>query len=337
MGGLIPAIKLELPAPLTGRSPILDELKGVAIVLVILYHAGGVLLWENRLHGDVGVDMFVVLSGAGLTLGSNFTTARNFLSRRLRRILPAYWIVLTSFLLLNSHFLEKHYTAVDIITHYAGVHAWRGDAGAMSINDSFWFITLILTLYVLYCHVHAYSSEKLLLVGALVSLATALGFFYANQPGTFAHLGMRMPDFFVGLLLGRLLKAGRLEFAAGPALGAALLLLAYIPYTQGFIFAQLPVGLAVMAFYTFAVRPMLPASANTTVLRPLKFLGEHSFEIFLIHQPLMRDYVYYSLGRFFGMPQPSTLAVIFAMAVALAVTLILSVELKQFLQRILPK
>ena len=330
-------LKLELPAPISGRSRVLDELKGLAILLVILYHAGGVLLWENRLHGDVGVDMFVVLSGVGLTLGSGFTTTREFLTRRLVRILPAYWIALTLFLLLNSHFLQKHYTTLDVVTHYVGVHAWLGDAGAMSINDSFWFITLILTLYVLYCRVHALSSEKLLLVGSAVSVATAIGFFYANQPGTFAHLGMRMPDFFVGLLLGRLLKAGRLELATGPALGAALLLLAYVPYTQGFIFAQLTVGLAVMAFYAFAVRPLLPSAAAAAVFRPLKFLGDYSFEIFLLHQPLMRDYVHYSLGRFFGMPQPSTMALIVGMGVALAVTFILSVELKQFLQKILPK
>lgn len=331
------AIKIELPAPLAGRSPVLDELKGVAILLIVLYHAGGALAWENRLHGDVGVDMFVVLSGMGLTLGSAFTTPREFLTRRLWRIVPAYWTALTFFLLLNSHFLERHYSPLDIATHYAGVHAWRGDAAAMSINDSFWFITLILTLYVLYCWVHAFSSDKLVLVGAAVSLATALGFFYANQPGTFAHLGMRMPDFFIGLLLGRLLKAGRLELSAGPALGGALLLVAYVPYTQGFIFAQPAVGLAVMAGYAFLVRPLLPGSAHATVLRPLKFLGDHSLEIFLLHQPLMRDYVEYGLGRFAGMPQPSAVAFICGMTVAFSVTLILSMELKQFLQRILPK
>ena len=58
-------LKLELPAPVTGRLAVLDELKGLAIILVILYHAGGVLVWSNDFHGDVGVDIFVILSGIG--------------------------------------------------------------------------------------------------------------------------------------------------------------------------------------------------------------------------------------------------------------------------------
>ena len=63
-------LRLELPAPVTGRIKVLDELKGVAIILVILYHVGGVLSWANGPHGEAGVDMFVILSGIGLTLSS---------------------------------------------------------------------------------------------------------------------------------------------------------------------------------------------------------------------------------------------------------------------------
>src|SRR4051794_28701981 len=105
-----PSFSLSLPAPLTGRQSWLDELKGLAILLIVLYHAGGVLGWDNRLHGDVGVDMFVVLSGVGLALGSTFTTAREFFAKRLLRLMPAYWVALTLFLLLNTYFLQKQYT-----------------------------------------------------------------------------------------------------------------------------------------------------------------------------------------------------------------------------------
>ncbi len=329
----VPSFKVVLPAGVSGRQPVLDELKGLAIALMVLYHAGGVLGWENRLHGDIGVDMFVVLSGVGLALGSGVVSAKNFLTRRLLRIMPGYWIALTLFLVCNGYFLQLHYPTGDIIVHYAGIHAWLGEGHALSINDSFWFISLILPLYVLYCVVHSLPTARLLLIGALVSAAVALFYFYTNQPGTFAHLGLRMPDFFIGVALGRLLKEGRLEFDAGADLGCALLPVAYVPYTQGIIFAPLAAGLAMMGFYAFALRPWL-ANVAPPVPRMLTFLGDHSLEIFLLHQPLIREYAIYCLGRFGGITQPGPLHLLFGMAIGLTLTLFLSVELKHLLQKI---
>ena len=93
-------LTLQLPAPAQKRLPVLDELKGLAIILIVLYHAGGVLVWQNLLHGDVGVDMFVIISGIGLTLGGSYTNAQSFLLRRFSRILPAYWVALAFYLSL---------------------------------------------------------------------------------------------------------------------------------------------------------------------------------------------------------------------------------------------
>jgi peptidoglycan/LPS O-acetylase OafA/YrhL len=40
-------LKIELSGPVSGHLPVLDELKGLAIGLIVLYHAGGVLVWNN--------------------------------------------------------------------------------------------------------------------------------------------------------------------------------------------------------------------------------------------------------------------------------------------------
>lgn len=83
-------LKVELPAPVSGRLPVLDELKGLALTLVVLYHAGGALVWNNYLHGDLGVDMFVILSGLGLSLGARAEGAATFFTRRLSRLIRDY-------------------------------------------------------------------------------------------------------------------------------------------------------------------------------------------------------------------------------------------------------
>ena len=56
---------------------------------MVIYHAGGVLVWQNLLHGDLGVDIFVILSGVGLALSQRSEPPVAFMRRRLIRIMPA--------------------------------------------------------------------------------------------------------------------------------------------------------------------------------------------------------------------------------------------------------
>jgi peptidoglycan/LPS O-acetylase OafA/YrhL len=83
------------------REPGLDLLRALAIILVVIYHAGifGFAL-PNRLHrfGWIGVDLFFVLSGyliggqllAPLAREQPMNLPR-FFSRRALRIMPAYF------------------------------------------------------------------------------------------------------------------------------------------------------------------------------------------------------------------------------------------------------
>ncbi|MEI6106015.1 MAG: acyltransferase [Opitutae bacterium] len=330
-------LTLQLPAPAQKRLPVLDELKGLAIILIVLYHAGGVLVWQNLLHGDVGVDMFVIISGIGLTLGGSYTNAQSFLLRRFSRILPAYWVALAFYWALNSYFLQHHYTPLNIGLHFLGVHACFGDQYAMGINDSFWFITLILFLYCQYCIVRRWLAQpdRLLVVGMGTSVGLALICFYWNQPAVFGHLTLRLPGFFIGLVVGESLRRGRLEIPLSWQLGLAVFIYFYVPYTQGIIIYSPLVGGALMLGYALGLRPGLSARAQNRLGAILEFFGRYSLEIFLFHQPLIREYVYYSLGRFLHIVQPSSLQLIGAMTVGFALTLLISVELHRFINWLL--
>lgn len=322
--------------PRTGRIAALDELKGLAIILVVLYHAGGVLVWRNFLHGDLGVDIFVILSGAGLVLGSHGDEPPGkFLARRLRRIAPAYWLILGAYAIANAIVLERPTPALDLGLHLLGIHGWFGDAHGLSVNESFWFITLIVSLYVLYLGFRRLrSSETLLLAGAVVAVAVAFAFFFTGQSAMFAHLGLRLPGFVLGILLGRLLRDGQLTIGLNATLGAAVFVLVYVPYTQGIVFHTAVAGLALVVAYTLWLRPALPTAAARPVQSTLAFLGAHSLEIFLIHQPLLRDYNTILQIRWFNVHQPTPTTLALGMIVALAATLFLAVELKRLLDRL---
>ncbi len=335
----MPELKIELPSRVSGHLPVLDELKGFAIVLVVLYHAGGVLVWQNFLHGDLGVDIFIILSGIGLALGSRAEAPVAFMRRRLARIIPAYWIVLTAYWICNTHFLQHNYTPLNVALHYLGVHGWFGDGYAMSINDSFWFITLIITLYLLFCAVRGLVADlgRLLFVGAAFSCVFACVLFATGQAGSFGHLGLRVPGFFAGLLIGLLLREGRLQLPLAWPLFCAALLFAYVPYVPGIIFFTPIAALALMSGYAFLWKKYAPARAEAAVTRTFTFLGHHSLEIFLIHQPLIRDYNYYLHGRWFNIPVPSPGSLVVGVVAGLAATLLISVELRALLAKFLSR
>jgi peptidoglycan/LPS O-acetylase OafA/YrhL len=328
----VSSLRLQLPAPVSGRIGVLDELKGVAIILIVLYHAGGVLVWPDYLHGEVGVDMFVILSGIGLALSTAKEGALRFLFRRFWRIYPAYWVVLTGFLVADAHFLGWHFSAKDIALHYLGIHALFGSVYEMSINDSFWFVTLIVCLYVLYAPLRRLMSRPgwILDIGVFASLAPALACLFWVRAAGFEHLALRLPGFFIGLLIGHKLKTGRLGLSVSATLAGACVLMVWVPYAGGSLFDSAAFGVAIIAAYAFVAGPVLPGAVRAS----LGFLGDRSLEIFLIHQPLIREYNVLVHSRLFPGASENPRALAVGIALGVAVTIVLSHGLHSLLARI---
>ncbi|PTY05645.1 hypothetical protein DB347_14845 [Opitutaceae bacterium EW11] len=328
----MPALELRIPTPVVGRVHTLDELKGVAILLILFYHAGGVLVWNNYLHGDVGVDIFLILSGLGLALNSRTESFWDFAKRRVLRLMPAYWLILSVYIAANTHFLQHKYSASNIVTHALGIHGLFGDQIGLSINDSFWFITAILFLYAAFWFISPQLErlDRAVFWMGIVSASVALGLFFAGQSGLMGHAGFRVPSFFLGMMVGHILRKGHLTLHLTTWSGIGLFCLAYIPYTRGVTFYSAFVGIAIIALYAYGVRPHL-GDSNSSV-KTLDFLGRHSLEIFLIHQPLIREYNYYFHGRWLSEPSPSAWSLSVGMLIGIVATLIASVELHR-LQR----
>lgn len=90
------------------RLPGLDGLRGIAVLAVIIYHADISML----MGGFLGVDVFFVLSGFLITnllleelARTNTIDRANFYLRRIRRLLPALFLVLIASVLVSGLFV----------------------------------------------------------------------------------------------------------------------------------------------------------------------------------------------------------------------------------------
>lgn len=289
-------------APALGSSrrlPILDALRGYAILLVVLYHTNGLFGRSNWLHLEVGVDIFLLVSGFSLALGAATLTAGQFWTRRFLRLFPKYWIALVLFVALESRYFRNTHSWLDILLHATGLHALV-PAYFSSINDSFWFISLIVMLYAAFWLLRKNLDDPLALAGwGMLLSATTFGYFSTTKnDGGIIQFASRIPSFFLGLIAGRCWSASKLILRpCWPFyLGATGLLFAYL--LQGFVAyypilavgALTPVALAYPSATRFA--------ASRFVFLVFGFLGRYSYEIFLFHQPLIRDYSPHLL-RFF--------------------------------------
>ena len=114
------------------RSEI-DGLRAIAVIPVVLFHAG-FGLFDG---GFVGVDVFFVISGYLITtiilkeLGNNAFSLTNFYERRARRILPALiFVILTtsilSFIFLTKSELAGYFKSVNAtLFFYSNFYFWK--------------------------------------------------------------------------------------------------------------------------------------------------------------------------------------------------------------------
>jgi peptidoglycan/LPS O-acetylase OafA/YrhL len=154
--------------PRPERLPFLDALRGVAVLLVILFHATGygVLPYLTNPEpllaplcyltsglgriGFLGVHLFLVLSGVSLAYRPLATGAPldvpDFFRRRAKRILPPYWLwlVLVALACLQPNTPLAAPTVpwgIDVAAHAALIHNLF-PATILSINGSFWSLGL---------------------------------------------------------------------------------------------------------------------------------------------------------------------------------------------------
>jgi peptidoglycan/LPS O-acetylase OafA/YrhL len=289
----------------------LEGLRGLAVALVVLFHAK--LL--GLTGGFVGVDAFYVLSGfliTGLLLGElvgrGSLDLAAFYVRRARRILPAATVAIVATLAASALIvapLDLPGVALDATTsalfvgnlHFASratdyfastlpspfLHYW-----SLGVEEQFYLFWPIVLLVA--ARLRRVGAVVLLIFG--VSLALSLALAPSERAFAFYGLPTRAWQLALGALLA--LHAPRLaRLRQAPAVVSGWIGLALVAASAVAIDATVPYpGVAALA-PTFGVallilsggRPWAPG--RLLAFRPLRWLGRISFSLYLYHWPVL--------------------------------------------------
>ncbi len=305
-----------------GYRPALDGVRGIAIAIVVAYHAFG---WPGE--GTLGVDLFFVLSGFLITtllleeherMGA--ISIRAFYRRRARRLLPALFVMLAPFLVLaavsaavTASFRSPLFLGLVAALTYASNIVVATDISAMpaalihlwslAAEEQFYILWPLLLLLLLRLGGVRRVGQAL---AALLALALVYRLQLVLRGASIGRL-YYAPDthadpLLIGCALGCCFARGRLpswivsstrarELAGATALVlvlAAAVFLDRLPERLAYETQLLPTMFALAAGALVVCAAMGgSALARGLTLRPLVFLGRISYSLYLWHPPLL--------------------------------------------------
>lgn len=279
-----------------------DELFGIAILTVMFFHFGmlhvdfyegsqtlsyAVIKWCRYVIANVGVDMFVFLSGMGLY----YSFSKNgdigaFYKRRFMRILIPY-IIAGGLHRVVTDMVYTHLSFKQMLLNFSFVTFFTE-----GINN-FWFIFFIGTMYLIFPIIYKLVyNEKYGRLWFIVLLALSIAgpiVLYVQNHDLYKNIGIaitRVPIFIVGTYAGRPIKECRhIPHIAALAIIAIGIVCKYysLPLSQAGYQARYMTsffGLSMLFICTYVLRALSKAEILRRILR---FFGRYSLEFYLLH------------------------------------------------------
>lgn len=289
----------------------LQSLRFIFFVMIFMSHFEYDGLPAFDAGGDCGVSFFFILSGFVLSsaygnkVSSDGFRYRQFMARRVKKLYPLHLLCLLAFVVINIRSMDAG-TLVRLLPNLLLVQSWIPSAGFyFSANAVSWFLSDILLCYAVFPVVFraVRRMTPMALTGAWAAVLAAYAVLLCNIPDAMTNAivyvfpPVRTVDFAIGVTLWRVavwLKKRRIAVfesrltatAAELAVFAALAMtLAAHPYVNLQIRTAClfwPVNVAIILL--FACEKQGGAVAWLLRRKPLIWLGNISFPLFMVHQ-----------------------------------------------------
>lgn len=274
---------------------VTNQLKGFAILAIIFSHIGYTLSYDNFLFplsvlAGVGVNLFLFLSGFGLTLSEmkNPLSILGFYRKRLIKLFIPLWIVITAFFLTDFFIVHKSYPVSEIIKSYFGF--FPGAEPFINLDSPLWYFTIILFYYLIYPLIYIKKFPYLTPLLILIISYFILHFSLPVNLDTINIYKLHTIAFPLGMAFAFLIKKVRLDLPK---------IFKFLLFTACFL-----IFLYTAIYSGVGEDPKIEQSMSliTTIslitifslakwrFRLFYFFGIYSYEIYLIHWPILSRY-----------------------------------------------
>lgn len=294
------------------RRDDIQGLRAVAVLAVIIFHIN-----EEWLPGGfVGVDLFFVISGYLITKiivskkelnGFSFT---GFYINRIRRIVPAYLLMLTvvtlfmAILLIPRDF-EAYWESLGYSAYFnsnsffANYYDYFGpEAYELPLLHT-WSLAVEMQFYLFFPFLIFWAPKKniktiVFVLGLVALIYSSWSLYFKEGGGEYFSLIARAPEFLIGSMIAltdnKKEVASKVDFI--PWVGLALVVASFAFVNEDHAFPGL---LALPATVGVALIIYSPSSRLNKLLasRGLVFIGALSYSLYLWHWPILAAFRYY--------------------------------------------
>jgi peptidoglycan/LPS O-acetylase OafA/YrhL len=301
--------------------------------------------------GYIGVHIFVVASGYGLAYGMSKQPEiwSAFVLRRLRKLLPAFWLVVVGHALLLAVMRGNWAEMLRTMVMKATLVSFWDHRAFFSLNSPLWFLGLIIPLYLAFplLYPRAVGEARWRTLAAFTALAIAVRWLLETGPVERWHAEIghaffvtRVPEFFLGMIVGASARRqGREAEPRARILVVAALIagaVATAAHVTRVAYPALDPAFGVLGAALVALLYRGVSRLSATVVSAFVWIGGVSYMVYLVHRPIVSSAAGF-LRPLFDAPSasPTTqLLKVAALLVLLALTLGVAWVLQHTLGRV---
>ncbi len=262
----------------------LDVFRGIAAMAVVLFHytkrfrdlyGHNYPEFFDFKYGFLGVQLFFIISGFVIYMSiNNSSSTFQFIKRRFIRLYPAYWICITlTFIIVN--FIGLPGRGANGIEFFVGLTMFQEVLNIKHVDGVYWSLTIELFFYILMILISFAGILQKKYVWTTIWLTLIWTNYYFPFPFKSFYLNLENGMLFIGGIYFFHLYNDKKNMIHH--LFVLFSLFSFIHFNHS-LSIKIIVSFYYLLFYLFIFNKL-----NWIVIKPLLFLGQISYPLYLIH------------------------------------------------------